>query len=61
MILNENKEKLYYATEKGGSWLSRIFLNMIRPFTIEVLDTDNQVILSFKRPFRIFFTRNKSF
>ena len=61
MILNENKEKLYYATEKGGSWLSRMFLNMIRPFTIEVLDTDNQVILRVKRPFRIFLQEIKVF
>ena len=61
VILNENKEKLYYATEKGGSWLSRMFLNMIRPLTIEVLDTDNQVILRVKRPFRIFLQEIKVF
>ena len=53
VILDEYKEKLYYAAEKGGSALSRYFLNMMRPFTIEVLDADNQVILSVKRPYSI--------
>lgn len=61
VILDENKEKLYYAAEKGGSALSRIFLNIIRPFTIEVLDSDNKVILSVKRPFRFFLQEVKVF
>ena len=61
VILDEYKEKLYYAAEKGGSALSRYFLNMMRPFTIEVLDADNQVILRVKRPFRFFLQEIKVF
>ena len=49
--------KLYVAAEESGSWLLRLFLKVLRPFTVVVLNDDSQIVLQVTRPFRFYFHR----
>ncbi len=54
-VFDENGREIYFAAEVGTGALSRNILKSARPFTIQILDTDGQVVLQLKRPFRWFF------
>ncbi|MDH4226415.1 MAG: phospholipid scramblase family protein [Deltaproteobacteria bacterium] len=57
-IFDESGKEVLIAGETGGSitgWLARLFLKSMRPFTIEILDTDGKATLTIKRPFRFYY------
>ena len=54
-VVDQDGASLFYAAEVGGSWITRIFLKSFRPFTVKVVDHDNQTILEVRRPFRFIF------
>lgn len=54
-IANENGEPLFKALEEGGSFFMRMFLRSMRPFTVNIYDLQNNLVLSLKRPFKWFF------
>jgi uncharacterized protein YxjI len=56
-ISDESGNRLYLAAEEAGSTLLRWFLKALRPFTIDVLTEDGQVIMRVRRPFRFYFHR----
>ena len=49
--------ELYYAAEVGGNFLVRGFLKALRPFKIQLVNTNQEPTMSIKRPFRFFFHR----
>lgn len=48
---------LYQAAEEAGNLLLRWFLKALRPFTLRVIDDDQQTVIQVNRPFRFFFHR----
>ncbi len=54
-ICDENGNIVYNSGETGGSFLTRIFLRALRPFTISVFDIDGSLVLTCKRPFKFMF------
>ncbi len=53
-ISNTSGTQLYFAAEKS-SFLARLFLKNLRPYTMHIIDSDEKVVLKLKRPFRWFF------
>jgi uncharacterized protein YxjI len=49
--------ELMYAAEVNTGFLSRNFLQTIRPWTIQVLDLQGQMQLSVQKPFKFYFHR----
>ena len=43
---------LYLAAEWEGSFLTRVMLRSLRPFTIYVIDPDGSRVLILRRPFK---------
>ncbi len=56
-VCDESGQQLYFAAEKKGSLLLRWFLKASRPFYLEVLNEQGEMILNVTRPFRFFFHR----
>lgn len=60
-ILNSENEDKYFAYEIGGirwwAFITRALLVSYRPFTIRVVDKDQNKLLSLTRPFRFYFHR----
>jgi uncharacterized protein YxjI len=56
-VQDETGTDLMYAAEVHTGFLSRNFLQAYRPWTIQVLDNDGQMLLSFQRPFKFYFHR----
>ncbi|MDH5377006.1 MAG: phospholipid scramblase family protein [Gammaproteobacteria bacterium] len=60
-LFNDDETKKFYAYELEGaspaSWLTRAFLGSLRPFTLRVLDQDNNTLLEVVSPFRFYFHR----
>ncbi len=57
-IFDTDGNQLAYAAESASGFMAfvtRQFLQAWRPFEIQVVDTDNQITLSIKRPFRFYF------
>ena len=54
-ITDESGRQLFYAAEIGGSTIKRLFLTSQRPWTIHILDPQEQKVLEIKRPFRWYF------
>jgi uncharacterized protein YxjI len=48
-------QQLYFAAERKGSLLARLFLKANRPFYLAILDNEGQTKMSVRRPFRFFF------
>ena len=46
---------LYAAAEVGGSWLARLFLKNLRPFSMRVMTLNGNPTLELQRPFRFYF------
>jgi len=64
VISDEGGQEVWYAAERSAGLLSllwRTFLRAMRPFTIEVFDRANQVVLTLKRPWRWYFHRLEVF
>jgi len=60
VIQGDGGEDLWFAGErsKGAmAFIVRSFLKALRPFTIELFDRANTLLLTFKRPWRWFFHR----
>ena len=55
VVSDEAGNRIYYASEEGGSLMLRLFLKALRPFTLVVLSEHKQVILRVIRPFRFYF------
>lgn len=53
-VMGPDGRELYYAGE-DSSFLSRMFLKTMRPFTIDVVGTDGTPVIQIRRPFRFFF------
>ncbi|MBN1493980.1 MAG: scramblase [Candidatus Omnitrophica bacterium] len=51
VITELNGAVLYYAAEIKGSFIFRSFLRAKRPFTVDVLDVNNNRVISMSRPF----------
>jgi uncharacterized protein YxjI len=56
-VLDSAGELLYAADEEGGSFLARIFLKALRPFTVVVRALDGREVVRIERPFRFYFHR----
>ena len=56
-ISDVSGSRLYLAVEEAGSTLIRWLLTALRPFTIDVLTEEGQVVLRVMRPFRFYFHR----
>ncbi|MBN2211004.1 MAG: hypothetical protein JW709_06370 [Sedimentisphaerales bacterium] len=54
-VMDTDGNELYYAAEIGGNFLLRWFLTAFRPFTIQVVNPDNSMVMRIQRPFRFFF------
>jgi len=54
-VLDTEGQSLYAAFEVSGSFIARTFLRSLRPFEIQILDFDQEVICQLKRPFRFYF------
>jgi uncharacterized protein YxjI len=54
-VFNTDGRQLYYAAELGGNFLLRILLKAYRPFEIAIVNTQNQMVLKLKSPFRFYF------
>jgi len=54
-VCNTSGQSLFFAAEVGSSFLSRMFLKSLRPFQVEVLGQDGNLILRIERPFRFYF------
>ena len=54
-VMDTEGQSLYAAFEVGGSFISRTFLRAMRPFEIQILSLDQQLILRLNRPFRFYF------
>lgn len=64
VISDEGGQEVWYAAERSAGLLSllwRTFLRAMRPFTIEIFDRANRVVLSLKRPWRWYFHRLEVF
>lgn len=55
VIQDEEAHDVYYAAEVGGNVLLRLFLRSARPFTMEIYDSSQRIVLRCERPFRFFF------
>ena len=55
VISDVSGNRLYLAAEESGSILLRWFLKALRPFTIDVLTEDGELVLQITRPFRFYF------
>lgn len=49
--------ELFYAAETGGSTVGRWVLQSMRPFTIHITDTDENLLFQIDRPFKFYFHR----
>jgi len=56
-VMDPAGNELYFAAEVGTGFLSRNFLQSLRPWTIQVLDRGGGVVLEVKRSFRFYFHR----
>lgn len=54
-VVDESGSQLFFAVEEGGSFIGRIFLKANRPFTIKLLDQEQNANMIIRRPFRFFF------
>ena len=54
-IKDASGQEICFAEEIGGNFLTRAFLQSLRPFTLTVLDQSRQPVLTVKRPFRWYF------
>ena len=54
-ISSETGEPLYKALEEGGKFLTRMFLRSMRPFTVNIYDMSDNLIMKLSRPFKWFF------
>ena len=58
-LFDESGNKIFYAYELPGlfwwSWLVRALLVYLRPFTIRVVDQENNLLIEVQRPFRFYF------
>ena len=54
-VCDESEQQLYFAAEKKGSLLVRLFLKACRPFYLEVLNEQGAMVINVTRPFRFFF------
>lgn len=54
-IIDESGNEVYQAGEEGGSFLLRMFLKGMRPFTLLVMNPDGSQVIKVKRPFRFIF------
>ncbi|HHH76207.1 MAG TPA: scramblase [Phycisphaerae bacterium] len=57
VVTNEQGEELMFAAEVGGGFFMRQFLKSLRPFTIQILDTEGTNLLTIKRPFKFFLSK----
>jgi uncharacterized protein YxjI len=57
VVKDEQGTDLMYAAEVHTGFLSRNFLQTIRPWTIQVLDLQGQMQLSLQKPFKFYFHR----
>ncbi|MBD3181895.1 scramblase [Candidatus Poribacteria bacterium] len=55
IILDTDKNPLYVASEWDRSFLERIFLKSLRPFTIYISDLDGKRLLILHRSFKFYF------
>ena len=55
VVMGPAGNELYVAAEEGGSFFMRIFLRALRPFTILVMDLQENLVLRLVRPFRFYF------
>jgi hypothetical protein len=55
VLHEENGDPILWAAEVGGNWFIRQFLRQMRPFTIHLVDGNQQQVLEFRRPWRWFF------
>lgn len=56
-VCNPDGEEMMLAAEVGGGFLSRNFLQAMRPWTIEIVDRQGKGLLTVKRPFKFYFHR----
>ncbi len=54
-VMNEDMDLLFMAHETGGNWLTRTFLNTLRPFVIDIRGMSGNHICTITRPFRFYF------
>ena len=55
VVSDERGTELFYALEERGSLLARLFLKAYRPFAIDVLSRDGEILLRIERSFRFYF------
>ncbi len=53
-VMDASGQPLYWAAEES-SFLVRMFLKTLRPFTIHILSSQGHPVLKLKRPFRLYF------
>src|SRR3989338_3939306 len=53
-VLDTAEQQLYWAAEEGST-LARLFLNVLRPFSIHILSTDGRLAIKTVKPFRFYF------
>ncbi len=56
VVLGTDGRELLYAAETGGSTLARWFLRSLRPFEMQVLNSEQKLFLQLRRPFKFYFT-----
>ncbi len=54
-VANEQGDPIYKALEEGGSFFTRMFLRSTRPFTINIYDMQDKLVLKLKRTFKWIF------
>lgn len=53
-VLDVSSRQLYWAAEESSA-LARLFLKVLRPFSIHILSTDGRLAIKTVKPFRFFF------
>ena len=54
-ITDSTGQPVFLAAEVGTSFLSRMFLQALRPFSMQIVDEQGGLVLELRRPFRFYF------
>ena len=54
-VMDLQGNDLYFVAEEGGSFIGRLFLKALRPFTLSVMNRDGSEVIKIKRPFKLIF------